>query len=558
VIVAATMNDMHDLIAVADVPPLAGGDKQPTSEITLFKTGKFRHGKFGTWDISRETFDGFMRNFAKKGRVPIDFDHASEREPERDTEAAGWITKLAVVGDTMRATVEWTKRGAEAIRSRAYMYISPTWSFDGRDERGARVGPKLIGAGLTNRPHFESLPALNLTAAAADRFDVMWVEQEASADELQLARAWVKEGATPQLLEDLSPGFAEHFAELAIAHGINPAYAYEYQGIWRKNAHLHGSRSDELKIVEAGRASQRRWWDPISETLDRRPGGSASMAHEPGPFRFEAPPNLDDDGLVLHQQVVAFASEHCIDDYCIALAGLTGDHTAAKVQQRQEELPIDDVPDIEAARMRALDQRARALAAAEGVDYVDAGMLLELDDAIAEAEAEDGFSETPWLDTSRDTRPRPWSLEDLSATSGARGRSTGSCRRTYGSPAPRPAKTWCLPRRSGGEPTESPTSAFAATATSPTPRSARRDAARTRSRASSGGGPSVGWGSTDQELDVASRAGGSLAFSSSSRLRSRARARAFGSAGGRSPRSRRKSSSGSSGTSACFSISPAT
>jgi hypothetical protein len=403
---------MTDMAALADVPPLTGADEQPTTEITLFKTGNYRHAKFGTWHVSRETFDGFLRNFAKKGRVPVDLDHGPERG--LGTEAAGWITALKIVGDTLRATVEWTKIGASAIRERRFLYISPTWAFDGKDEHGASVGPKLVGAGLTNRPHFESLPALNLSRASADQFAGMWVEQEVSPDELQLARAWVAEGAEPQLLDDLSPGFVEHFAELALPHGISPAYAYEYQYMWRKNAQLHGSRDDELKIVEAGRACQRRWWDPIRATLDRHPGrpGGAVTTHEPGPIRFAAPPGLDDEGRVLHEQVVAYASEHVIDDYVVALAELTGNTGAADLQQRQEELPTN-IPDLDVVRMQELDKRARAIAAREGVSYLEAGILAELDDAIAEAELEDGYSETPWLDTSRDTRPRPWSQEDF-------------------------------------------------------------------------------------------------------------------------------------------------
>jgi hypothetical protein len=266
-----------DLASLADLPELASDQEPPTSEIPLFKTGRYRHAKFGTWDISRQTFDGFLHNFAKKGRVPVDLEHGPERGGS--SEAAGWITALKVVGNTLRATIQWTKLGADAIRERRFLYISPTWSFDGRDEHGASVGPKLIGAGLTNRPHFESFPALNLSAAAADRFDGMWIEQEVAPNELQLAREWVAAGAEPQLLEDLSPGFAEHM-QLAIEHGIEPRFAFVHSGLWKRNRHLHGSRNDELKIIELGRACQKKWWKPIAATLDRHPGqaGAAGTA----------------------------------------------------------------------------------------------------------------------------------------------------------------------------------------------------------------------------------------------------------------------------------------
>jgi hypothetical protein len=388
---------MHDMAALADVPPLPGGEEQPTTEIALFKLGRFRHAKFGTWNISREVFDSFLRNFQRQGRVPVDLDHSPERG--QGTEAAGWITALKIVGNQLRARVEWTKIGADAIRERRFMFVSPTWSFEATDEHGGNVGPKLIGAGLTNRPHFQ-LPALNLSHASADQFGEMGVEMDED------------ECPCPQCGDREDESFDEHFA-LAAQHGIAEAHRDLYQHHWWSNQHLHDTVDGALKVIESGRALQRKWWAPIrAREAARTVHVAADLGDQIGPFEFSEPPGLDAEGERLHVEVVAYASEHLIDDYLTALAELTGNQAAASLQQRQEELPID-IPDLDVVRMMELDKRARAIARLEGVGPLEAAYLVELDDAIAEAEREDGYSETGWLDTSTDRRPRPWSGEDF-------------------------------------------------------------------------------------------------------------------------------------------------
>jgi phage I-like protein len=138
-------------ILLPDLPETA--DDQPAkTEITLFRLGSFKHPRHGSWRITADVLAGFLRNFGRP--VPVDFDHSPEHG--KGTEAAGWITRIRVAGRELRADVEWTELGVEAIRSKRWQYISPTRSFAAKDAHGEAIGPQLIGAGLTNRPFLTS------------------------------------------------------------------------------------------------------------------------------------------------------------------------------------------------------------------------------------------------------------------------------------------------------------------------------------------------------------------------------------------------------------------
>jgi hypothetical protein len=205
--------------------------------------------------------------------------------------------------------------------------------------------------------------------------------------------------------------FQTHFAD-AVEHGISRRHRKRYEGLWRWNQGLQDDkrlRDDE--VVQLGLFMQRESWDKQLVT-----------ASDPtGPVVFAEPPDLDDEGKRLHEEVVAFAAEHNIGDYMTGLAALTDGPgrlppNTNVPDRRLPGSPVELPPGIndeEAARVAELDRKGRALAARENIDYVDAGNLLELDDEIAAAEAEDGFSDTPWLDTSRRLQPEPWRDEDF-------------------------------------------------------------------------------------------------------------------------------------------------
>ena len=133
------------------------------SKIVVAKLGKYQDKRYGNFQITQEDYDGWQRNLNQSfnGRVPIDIDHAPEKG--RGTEAAAWITNLELDGDKVLADVEWTPLGEKAVKERRYLYISPTFVQDWKDETGAKSGRALIGAALTNRPFLrKDMPALTL------------------------------------------------------------------------------------------------------------------------------------------------------------------------------------------------------------------------------------------------------------------------------------------------------------------------------------------------------------------------------------------------------------
>jgi hypothetical protein len=171
-------------VSVVDVPDLApfGREEPTTSTITLARLGSYKHPRHGKFRVTKRIFESFIKNFARRGRLAVDFDHSPEKKlGDRPTEAAGWITGLKIDGPELKADVEWTDLGTEAVRSKRYLFISPTWALRYEDQHGDRVGPTLIGAGLTNRPFFD-LPTLSFSREI-DPDPEVYVTADADHDE---------------------------------------------------------------------------------------------------------------------------------------------------------------------------------------------------------------------------------------------------------------------------------------------------------------------------------------------------------------------------------------
>ncbi len=100
------------------------------------------------------------------GGVPIDFDHATDRAAPQGlpAPAAGWIREFRAVAGAIQGRVEWTARGAAALKSKEYRFISPVFEFDPPvgAAAGAQTGRaiRIRRAALTNNPALSQLPAL--------------------------------------------------------------------------------------------------------------------------------------------------------------------------------------------------------------------------------------------------------------------------------------------------------------------------------------------------------------------------------------------------------------
>lgn len=158
---------MPALQTLVDAPAevvLSGG--KASSRVQIAKTGTFKDPRYGTFAITLKDFSKWIANFNQLNRadgregLPVDVDHAPEKRG--DTEAAGWITSLAIEGNELWATVEWNTLGQSLVKDRRYVYLSPSYVHDLKDETGKSHGTALIGVALTNRP-FLTMATVNLS-----------------------------------------------------------------------------------------------------------------------------------------------------------------------------------------------------------------------------------------------------------------------------------------------------------------------------------------------------------------------------------------------------------
>ena len=106
------------------------GENQPSSWVTVTRTGEFSDPRYGKFSITPAMLAEMVKNFTGKAYgqdIFIDVAH----KPENG--AAGKVVALAVEGDRLRAKVEWTPMGVEAVRAKGYAYLSAEYHENWRD-----------------------------------------------------------------------------------------------------------------------------------------------------------------------------------------------------------------------------------------------------------------------------------------------------------------------------------------------------------------------------------------------------------------------------------------
>jgi hypothetical protein len=142
------------------------GDK-PTSWETVTRTGTFYDRRYGDFEITRPMLLAMVKNFDEQvygQQIFIDVSH----EPSNG--AAAKVLKLAVEDNKLRALLEWTPYGVDAVRNRGFIYLSADYHENWQDnEKRAQHGPVLLGAGLTIRPCIKHLDPIQLSEEGAGR-----------------------------------------------------------------------------------------------------------------------------------------------------------------------------------------------------------------------------------------------------------------------------------------------------------------------------------------------------------------------------------------------------
>ena len=132
-----------------------------SSWIEVFREGEWNHPKWGIIKGTKKLFNDFISNWKSNvlGReIALDKTH----NPEEG--ATGWIKDMKIVGDRLKALVEWTPWGIELIEQKGFKYFSPEYRDSYTDkESGKEHKNVLFGGALTNRPFLTDLAPIVLS-----------------------------------------------------------------------------------------------------------------------------------------------------------------------------------------------------------------------------------------------------------------------------------------------------------------------------------------------------------------------------------------------------------
>lgn len=173
--------------------PVRLADGARTSWVTVTRTGTFTDRRYGEFEITPAMLAQMVSNFDARvlGQdVFIDVAH------KPSDGAAARVLQLAVDGTRLRALVEWTDFGIEAVKKRGFAYLSAEYHENWRDnEKGNPHGCVLLAAGLTTRPVIKHLDRVALS------------EGDSDDDEVKLA-------IHPNLIKTLESDVNEHLKNL--------------------------------------------------------------------------------------------------------------------------------------------------------------------------------------------------------------------------------------------------------------------------------------------------------------------------------------------------------
>lgn len=142
----------------------APAEGKTTSWVTLTRTGSFTDPRYGRFQITRDMLLSMVGNFDANTfgqEIFLDVNH------NPGAGAAAKVLKLSLEGDRLRAQVEWTPYGIDAVKEKGYRYLSADYYENYQDnEKGDFHGPTLVGAGLTVRPVIKRLDPVTLSCAS--------------------------------------------------------------------------------------------------------------------------------------------------------------------------------------------------------------------------------------------------------------------------------------------------------------------------------------------------------------------------------------------------------
>lgn len=233
---------------------LADGTTQ--SWVTVTRTGTFTDPRYGSFDITPVMLAQMVENFNKRVLGQDVFFDVAHRPNDG---AAAKILKLAVEGTKLRALVEWTPFGIEAVKSRGFVYLSAEYHENFTDnEKRQPHGCVLLGAGLTTRPVIKNLDPVQLSLD--DAGDGAW-----------------RFAISPQLLKELqeqSMNYLEQLKTKLLAMGIPEAAVAKMLAEAKKQFDAAGS--DDAKCLAVMTA-----WETSGQTVADQVKALAATGTDP-------------------------------------------------------------------------------------------------------------------------------------------------------------------------------------------------------------------------------------------------------------------------------------
>lgn len=139
----------------------AGDDpRYVTTEIDILElVPQEQVGGAGKFHATTERGDQMIANHAREAALgyepPLVLGHPRHEDgaPDESAPAVGWLSGLVRKGTRLRATVRLLREFAESVKSGAYRYVSPEFTFAAHSSTGERIGAKVQRVGVTNTPH---------------------------------------------------------------------------------------------------------------------------------------------------------------------------------------------------------------------------------------------------------------------------------------------------------------------------------------------------------------------------------------------------------------------
>lgn len=134
--------------------------------VTVTRMGEFSDPRYGKFSITRPMLEQMVRNFDARVLGQDIFLDVAHKPSDG---AAAKVLRLAIEGQRLRALVEFTDFGVEAVSKRGFSYLSAEYHENWRDnEKGDAHGCVLLGAGLTTRPVIKHLEPVQLSELDPD------------------------------------------------------------------------------------------------------------------------------------------------------------------------------------------------------------------------------------------------------------------------------------------------------------------------------------------------------------------------------------------------------